>query len=254
MTAPSSIAGRHWIDADDRTFLRDFVNKVPGWLEDYAALRSMDLLALQERAGITGPLLEIGVFMGRYFSLLLRAAVRTGERIVGVDVFEMFAADDLRGHMAGLAAPESIELVRRRSVELSAGELRSILGGEPRFISIDGSHERDDVRWDLGLCEEILAPLGIVAVDDFLNPITLGVNDGVHRFFEQPRRLAPFAYTANKLFLARPAAAAGYAAAFESAVIADELEPRSAAFRVNLPDYRANVEQRLWGSTLIVVP
>jgi hypothetical protein len=254
VTAPSLVEDRRWADADDRAFLHDLVSQIPGWLEDFAALRSMDLLSLQERAGISGPLLEIGVFLGRYFALLVRSAVRTGERIAGVDTFQYFTPGAVRARLAAIAAPESIELVQRRSDELSAAELHEILGGAPRFVSVDGSHERDDVRWDLELCEEILAPLGIVAVDDFLNPVTLGVNDGVHRFFEQPRRLAPFAYAANKLFLARPAAAGRYAAAFEAHVVADQHEPRSAAFRANLPDYRANVEQRLWGSTLIVVP
>ncbi|HEY0394660.1 MAG TPA: class I SAM-dependent methyltransferase [Candidatus Elarobacter sp.] len=254
MSVPSAREDRRWIDADDRTFFTGFVSAVPGWLEEYAALRTMDLLALQENARITGPLLEIGVFMGRYFAVLLRSAVRAGERIVGVDTFQYFQPEEIAERMAGMAAAETMQFVRRRSVDLSADELRTILGGEPRFVSIDGSHERDDVRSDLVLCEEILAPLGIVAVDDFLNPVTLGVNDGVHRFFEQPRRLAPFAYTANKLFLSRPAAAARYVAAFESHVVADDREPRSAAFRSNLPAYRANVEQRLWGSTLLVVP
>jgi hypothetical protein len=254
MTATGADADTSWIQADDRSFVRELVATIPGWLEDYAALRSMDLLAFQEQARVTGPLLEIGVFLGRYFSVLLRAAVRTGERIVGLDTFQYFSPDDVRARMAPLAAPDRIEFVQRRSVDVSAEELLTILGGEPRFVSVDGSHEREDVAWDLTLCEAVLAPLGIVAVDDFLNPITLGVNEGVHRFFAQPRRLAPFAYTANKLFLARPAAAPRFAAAFESYVVADPHEPRSAAFRANLPDYRANVEQHLWGSTLIVVP
>jgi|GEM_PF-913520 len=254
MTAPSPIAGRRWIDADDRAFLHELVATVPGWLEDYAALRSMDLLALQERAPVTGSLLEIGVAWGRYFSLLLRSAVRTGERIVGVDTFAFVSADTVRELMAVIADPASIELVVSRSVDLCADDLRSMLGSEPRFISVDGSHEREDVHWDLELCEALVAPLGIVAVDDFLNPITLGVNEGVHRFFAAPRRLVPFAYTANKLFLSRPAAARRYASAFEACVVADGHEPRSEAFRKNLPDYRQNVEQHLWGSTLIVVP
>jgi hypothetical protein len=254
MTAPSAIAGRRWIDAGDRAFLHELVAKVPGWLEDYAALRTMDLLTLQERAPITGSLLEIGVAWGRYFALLLRSAVRTGERIVGVDTFAFVSTDTVKELMAEIADPQSIGLVASRSVDLTADGLRSVLGSEPRFISVDGSHEREDVHWDLGLCEALLAPFGIVAVDDFLNPITLGVNDGVHRFFAEPRRLVPFAYTANKLFLSRPAAAGRYARAFEACVVADELEPRSEAFRKNLPDYRPNVEQHLWGSTLIVVP
>jgi hypothetical protein len=254
MASPSLAAGRHWIDLDDYSFLHEHVNKVPGWLEDYAAVRTMDLLALQEREGTRGALLEIGVFHGRYFALMVRSAVRTQEQIVGLDTFQYITVDAVREILAPLADPHSVRFVQRRSSDVSAPELLQILGTQARFISIDGSHERDDVIWDLQLSEELLASAGIVAVDDFLNPITLGVNDGVHRFFAHPRNLVPFAYTANKLFLCRPGAAQKYTSAFEALVVGDQREQRSAAFRVNLPDYRQNVEQLLWGVTLLVVP
>ena len=254
MALPSP-TGRQWIDLDDYSFLHDFVNKVPGWLEDYAAIRTMDLLSLQEREPIRGSLLEIGVFHGRYFSVMLRSSVRTHERIVGLDTFQYLAPDAVKQILAPLADPESVHFVQRRSSDMTAQELREILGTEPRFISIDGSHEHEDVFWDLLLSDDLLAPLGIVAVDDFLNPITLGVNDGVNRFFfAHPRNVVPFAYTANKLFLCRTEAADKYKAAFEKMVVEDQREQRSANFRVNLPDYRANVEQKLWGVTLLVVP
>ena len=254
MALPSTIAGRRVIDLDDYAFLREYVHNVPGWLEDYAALRTMDLLALQEREHVTGSLLEIGVFHGRYFSLLLRSAVRSFDHIVGLDTFGLIDLETVRQAIAPVADPESVEFLKQRSTDSTAADLAPILGSKARFISIDGSHERDDVIWDLRLAEELLASRGIVAVDDFLNPITLGVNDGVHRFFSQARNLVPFAYTANKLFLARPGAAATYMTAFEKVVVEDEREPRSAAFRVNLPNYRANVEQKLWGTVLLVVP
>jgi Methyltransferase domain len=254
MALPSVTEGRRLIDLGDYDFLAQFVHGVPGWLEDYAAIRTMDLLAYQEREGITGSLLEIGVFHGRYFALMLRSAVRTGEHIVGLDTFQYLDVPAVRQVLAPLADPASVTLLRQFSTDSTADQLAAILGPKARFISIDGSHEVNDVVWDLRLAEQLLAARGIVAVDDFLNPITLGVNDGVHRFFAQQRNVVPFAYTANKLFLCRPGAAAAYKAEFERVVVADEREPRSAAFRVNLPDYRANVEQKLWGSVLLVVP
>ena len=91
-------------------------------------------------------------------------------------------------------------------------------------------------------------------MDDFLNPITFGVNEGVHKFFAMPRALAPFAYTANKLFLCRPGQAASYRQGFEDAVMADRIEPRSATFRQSLTQGRHLVEQNLWGKPLLIVP
>ena len=107
---------------------------------------------------------------------------------------------------------------------------------------------------DLRLAEEILAPEGLVSVDDFLNPMTLGVNEGVHRFFSQPRNLAPVAYTANKLFLARPFFASSYRTAFQEMVVADDVESRSEEFRKRLHLGRDKVEGRMWGHPILFVP
>jgi hypothetical protein len=49
------------IASDARRFLDAVVKKIPGWLEDYTAVRTMDLLSFQESQGINGPLLEIGL-------------------------------------------------------------------------------------------------------------------------------------------------------------------------------------------------
>jgi hypothetical protein len=130
-----------------------------------------------------------------------------------------------------------------------------LLGADPRFISIDGSHECDDVFWDLRLAEDMLAPRGLVAVDDFMNMVAMGVNVGVHKFFAIPRNLAPFAYTSNKLFLCRPQLAPPpYKHAFEQMVVADQIEPLSAKFRHSSAINRSLVEQTLWGKSLVVVP
>ena len=57
MALPSTSEGRRVIDLDDYAFLNEFVHGVRGWLEDYAAIRTMDLLALQERERVD-PLLR----------------------------------------------------------------------------------------------------------------------------------------------------------------------------------------------------
>jgi hypothetical protein len=106
----------------------------------------------------------------------------------------------------------------------------------------------------LRLCEETLGPEGIIAVDDFLNPVTFGVNQGVHHFFASSRSLVPFAYIANKLFLARPMFASRVMPVLEQVIVQDEKEPRSAGFRERLADARHLVEQKLWGRPLLSIP
>jgi hypothetical protein len=242
------------IDKPNYAFLREHVHKVKGWLNDYAAIRTMEFLDWQESQGMSGPVLEIGVFSGRYFSILLRSAVRTGSRAVGVDTFQWLPLDTVRTALAPIEGGEAAVFLSQPSTYLSGADLLAALGAKPRFFSIDGSHESDDVVWDLRLGEDILAPEGLISVDDFLNPMTLGVNEGVHRFFGQPRNLAPVAYAANKLFLARPFFADQYRKVFEASVVADEIEGRSEDFRKRLASGREKVEGRLWGHPLLFVP
>jgi hypothetical protein len=110
------------------------------------------------------------------------------------------------------------------------------------------------VFWDLRLAEDMLAPRGLVAVEDFMNMVAMGVKVGVHKFFATPRNLAPFAYTSNKLFLCRPQLAPSYRHAFEQMVVADQIQPLSAKFRQSSAVNRSLVEQTLWGNSLVVVP
>jgi hypothetical protein len=238
---------------DNAAFLKDVVQTVPGWLEDYTALRTMDLLDWQERSEIGGPLLEIGIYAGRYFSLLLRSALRTGDAIVALDTFQWINEKTVRSHLSKVARDHHAQLVKCFSTDMGASDLLQMLGGKPRFVSIDGSHERNDVFWDLRLAEEILALKGIVAVDDFLNPLTLGVNEAVNLFFAQPRNLAPFAYIANKLFLARPTSAGEIGKALE-AIVEHDNDPRSQDFRKRAEHGRHHVEQRMWGHPLLILP
>jgi len=89
-----------------------------------------------------------------------------------------------------------------RSDDLSTAEYIERIESKPRFISIDGSHMARDVLFDLNLAAEITSEAGIVAVDDFLNPMTLGVNEATARFMLDGNkdRLSPFCFCANKLY------------------------------------------------------
>jgi hypothetical protein len=239
-------------DMDPYAYLERVTNVIPGWLESYAAIRTMDLLEWQEAQGVRGPLFEIGVFAGKYLSLLIRSALRTGDRIIGLDTFQWVTEPAVREHLGSTPGSERVELIAGMTTNFSATDLMDRLGKRPRFVSIDGSHTCDDVFWDMTLAEQILAPDGIVAADDFLNPLTLGVGEAIHKFFAMPRNLAPFAYTANKLFLCRSPMSDIYREAFERFVVEDQREPQSANFRERLTHGRNHVEQPLWGRRVLV--
>src|SRR5215469_833997 len=72
---------------DDRLFMATVVDRIEGWLDRFAALRTLDLLYHQEICGIRGSVYEVGLYHGKYFALLLRSAATTGDRAVGIESF-----------------------------------------------------------------------------------------------------------------------------------------------------------------------
>ncbi|RYG28911.1 MAG: class I SAM-dependent methyltransferase [Burkholderiales bacterium] len=239
-------------DGDEYAFIEQHTKNIPGWLEDYAAVRTIQLLAWQQEQGIKGPFVEIGVFAGKYLSILVRAAALSDERVIGFDTFQYVSEQGLREHIAAVPGADRVELVSGVTGNLSSWDMMNHIGEKPRFVSIDGSHDCVDVFWDFSLIEQILAPQGVVVADDFLNPLTLGVGEAIHKFFATPRNLAPFAYTSNKLFLCRPAMVDAYRNVFEQCVTDDELEVQSINFRERLTHGRHHVEQSLWGWPVLV--
>ncbi|MBI2719867.1 MAG: class I SAM-dependent methyltransferase [Rhizobiales bacterium] len=238
---------------DHRGYIDAVTNHIPGWLHDITALVSAQMLERQENFGIRGPLFEIGVFAGRYFSLLIRSGANAGDQVFGLDTFQFVALPAvIDHHLNHIHQPGIVTLITGRSRDFSAADLMARLAAPPRFVSIDGSHEKDDVLWDLGLADALLHEEGIVAVDDFLNPLTLGVNEAVNLFFAAKRQLAPFAYVQNKLFLCRPDRALAERAVLEASII-DSAEPRAIAWREAAAKDKGNVEGRMFGAVFTLV-
>jgi len=214
----------------------------------------MEILRYQEETKITGSVMEIGVLCGKYFSILARSAQRTDSKLLGIDTFQWNPESRVLETLAMSSETNRVDvcLLKIMSSECSPGELLDLLGDRPRFISIDGSHECEDVYLDLVLCEQILSKRGMIAVDDFLNPIALGVNEAVHKFFSHPRLVLPVAYISNKLFLAHRSCAPDYRQMVEKSIVEDQTEPESERFRSSLLKGRHLVEQSLWGSKVLI--
>lgn len=241
---------------NDAEFQSEIVDNVDGWLQRAASLRTMGILAYQERSEIDGPILEIGVYKGKYLSVLARSAQRTGDRVLGVDTFQFVDPQEVLDCLSRTpeTADARVELWKCFSHECTAQATISKLGARPRFISIDGSHEKEDVFLDLVLAEQIVSSKGIVAVDDFINPVAFGVNEAVHMFFSIPRKLVPVAYIDNKLFLSHRAHAGYYRYSIEQDILQDQTDVASVAFRERAAMHRSLVEQKLWGEPLLTCP
>lgn len=202
------------VAAGDEAFRRFFASRVepiPGWLNIEAAALTARLAASQHAAGLSGPTLEIGVFKGKYLSVLYEFS-RPDETVVGVDLF--VGAGDLRevveGVRANIAAAcgdnRRLRIVVEDSMKLAAPRVRKEAGADAfRFISIDGGHTREIVYRDLSLAAEVLQRGGIIALDDAFNHTTPGVIEGITEyFFRHKPALAPFAHCYNKLFVTTP--------------------------------------------------
>lgn len=237
---------------DDVSFY-DGVEKIAGWLNPMTGHRTIDLLNWQVESGIEGNLFEIGVFCGKYFSLLVDSAAKNGDHVLGVDTFEFAPTARVNKELKALFNKDvtgSYTLWKRPSSALQQMPVRGKIG-LPRFISIDGAHDYENVYRDLEFCDALVGSKGVIAVDDFLNPLTLGVNQAVNAFFARPRNVVPVAYISNKLFLAHASYQTEYRAAFEKFIVEGD-DPQSEHFRKMVAKDRSHVEQPFFGHKVLL--
>ena len=196
---------------DFATFLRSRVEAIPGWMYQEAAFLTAHLTQAQRALQIAGPVLEIGVFKGKYLSVLYELAA-PGELVVGVDLFvgatdKAAIAAVVRSNIAAACGDDSrLRIVVADSLELTSGKLAKEAGASRfRFVSIDGGHTKELVFRDLETVCPLLQPGGIIALDDVFNFGTPGVMEGVAEFFlKRKPALAPFAICYNKVFVTTP--------------------------------------------------
>ena len=205
-SAPDATAGSEF-----SSFLTASVERIPGWLHNEAALLTAHLAGAQRALGIAGPTLEIGVFKGKYLSVLYKLS-RPDEIVVGVDLFVGSASVMLDVHRvrsnikAACGDHARLKVVVADSLQLTSERLSDEVNGTPfRFISIDGGHTRELVLHDLEVAYPLLQAGGIMALDDAFNFTTPGVAEGIAEFFfRHTPALAPFAVCYNKLFVTTP--------------------------------------------------
>jgi hypothetical protein len=151
--------------------------------------------------------LEIGVYKGKFFSLIERATRGTNCRLFGVDPFnlENQSIDDvLRSfHDEGM---ETNRIEFHVGLSSDGTAIKRMIGDRRLLLShVDGSHEHDAVCADLVFLDEIIDAHGIVNADDFWNRHTLGVTSAIFRLLIENRlRICPFMLCNTKLFFCHP--------------------------------------------------
>lgn len=187
---------------------------VEGWVGDRMSQFVNMLGALLDAHNVAGHLVELGIHHG-LFLFLLNTLRNDGERCIAIDVFDEQRLNiDNSGHGSFevfLAHIENLipqersffRIVKRDTTSFPMIEFSELLdGSKAKFISIDAGHTHQHAFNDLQLAQEVLAAGGIVALDDYMSVHWPGVTEGFYRFMHTAnRRLKPFVYFQNKLFL-----------------------------------------------------
>lgn len=169
-TATSVSSG---IAAVDR-YLEAGYQTVPGMSSRFAAAVCGGLMRIQGELGVAGPVVEIGSFEGRFFIALCHA-LAPGEVALGIDLFDWpnpEVIDRFEVNCARHGVPPERRITwKADSRTMRPEELMAKLGGrQVRLFHIDGEHSRAALTRDLELATAVLAPAGVLVLDDMLHP------------------------------------------------------------------------------------
>ena len=186
---------------------KELSKNVDGWFNLQSAGVWDSLLGFQERSGIEGDFLEIGVWHGKS-ALMSTMHSRENERCIFVDIS---VREEARKNI-GNAKADNTFFIQGKSGNIVRSKILYEKGSENfRWIHIDGAHTRQQVVGDLRLAEMLLSDLGVITLDDFMSNYYPQVTAGVFDFLSNNQgRLSLFLCGFNKGYLIRPMAFPNY--------------------------------------------
>lgn len=183
---------------------------VRGWFNPEDQLAFKWILEAQSAAGITGDLVEIGVYEGKT-AIHMGNFLRHDESLTVCDLFDdVVHADGVPDHIRQAYASlsqqtfernylafhhELPEIVRGRSVAIND----HVEPASVRFVHIDASHLYGDVRDDTRAARRMLTDGGVVAFDDYRTMHTAGTSAAVWEAIANDG-LRPIALTQKKIY------------------------------------------------------
>jgi hypothetical protein len=193
---------------------------VRGWLArtDFEICKTL-LLAQNEIADSKGAVVEIGVHHGKSFVVF--AEFSGNSKLYAIDIFED-QAKNIDGSGSGskeiflknldvFSVDKSrVVIDPRMSNEVQAADITNRVGGV-RFFHIDGGHHYGAVANDLQLAVNVIAPSGIIAIDDVFRPEWPEVSAATFGSgILEANNLACFAIGFNKSYFCKKAYVARY--------------------------------------------
>ncbi len=186
MTAPPSIMSG--IPAVDH-YLAEGYGSVVGMSSRFAAAVCCGLMRIQSTEGVRGPVAEIGTFEGRFF-IALAHALAPGEKALGIDLFDWpnpQVIDRFEANCDRHGVPQDRRITwRADSRSMKPDDLLAKLdGARVRLFHVDGEHSREALTRDLELATGVLAPGGVIVLDDMLHPGYPTLMVAVHEYLQR---------------------------------------------------------------------
>ncbi|NNH59441.1 class I SAM-dependent methyltransferase [Rhizobium laguerreae] len=143
--------------------VREKAEGIEGMLSGFSVQVMDSVLTFQRAVGSNGGILEFGVYKGRS-AAVLSAHVQPSERFVLVDV-ERYVDDET---ISGLFSKPDFHLGSSEEFARSYPHY-SDLKRKIRFMHVDSSHSYRTTLNELKLADALLAPDGVLCLDDFSN-------------------------------------------------------------------------------------
>lgn len=186
------------------------LDEVPGWFPITDQELFSWFLAGPEGAASRGDLLELGCYLGKS-AILLGRHLRPDETLTVCDLFESPAPtaaneNEVKGSYASLTRAgftRNYLAFHERPPRIVQAPTSAVLDhvrpGTCRFVHVDASHLYEHVRCDIGTARAVLAPGGVVVLDDYRAEHTPGVAAAAWEAVFT-RGLRPVCVTGQKLY------------------------------------------------------
>ncbi|MFJ4976033.1 class I SAM-dependent methyltransferase [Streptomyces coeruleorubidus] len=183
---------------------------VPGWFPPLDQMLFTWFLERQQKQGMRGDLLELGVYMGKS-AILLGHHLQDGEQFTVCDLFEGDAPDEANKAESTKSYASLTQQAFERNYLSFHDTLPTVIAAPSsvvsekvapdtcRFVHVDASHLYEHVYGDIGAAHDILVPEGIVVLDDFRSEHTPGVSVAAWEAVLN-RRLNPVCLSTQKLY------------------------------------------------------
>ena len=232
---------------------------IPGFLWQSAAYVTAMLGLKQLQDGTAGNLGEIGVWQGRYL-YLLGLLSRPDETVLGIDSFvhspepDRFAREVQERFEANDCTQGKIRLLRQDSTSLTPQAVQSFSPGSYRLFSVDGGHLAHEVKSDSELVSQLMAPGGIMILDDIMNNTCPGVIEGTLEFLnsEKGKNFEAFCLVGNKLLVTDKPHAAHYREYLLQMIQENKEVSLFRDTAATIATFPAGVYPRLCGADLVV--